>query len=94
LDAKVKKNSIKVTAIIKNLIITLRISFRFARQGQPEKESYSREGYQYKDYISQSIAPNSYFIDCFGGGSSPLRSRPVTVSVPHHREAALNKVYR
>jgi len=75
--------------VIKNLIIALRVSFRFAGQGQPQKEGYSQEGYEDKDYISQNIAPHFCFMDCVGGGSSPLKSRPVTVSVPHHREAAL-----
>ena len=41
-DAYAQKNSIKVNIIIKNLVIRLRISFRFARQGQPEKESNSQ----------------------------------------------------
>ena len=35
---------------MKNLIITLRILFRFAGQRQPQKECYSQAGYEYRDY--------------------------------------------
>jgi len=35
---------------MKNLIITLRILFRFAGQWQPQKECYSQAGYEYRDY--------------------------------------------